>query len=117
MRAQNQITLRDEPAALSALQPMLPGAATAPTDHAEPSLIKAVLRHFWLVLVFAAVGGSVAGLYLMKARPLFVSECKLYIEPSGPRVLTETLGSAQRSNYLYTQAALIQSTPILQMVA
>src|SRR4051794_10856892 len=74
-----------------------------PPELPQPSIIKGVLRNFWLVLLFALVGAAGAWMFLKHARPLFTSESKIYIEPVGPRVLSDTLGSAQRSNYLYTQ--------------
>src|SRR5450432_3462450 len=83
----------------------------------EPSILRGIMRHFWLVVLFALIGAGGAWFYLRHARPYYLSESKIYIEPSGPKVLTETLGSAQRSNYLYTQAELIKSTPILSIVA
>jgi capsular exopolysaccharide synthesis family protein len=118
MRAQDQIIMRDQRGAMAPLQPMLPTlGAQPPVDHAEPSLIKAVLRHWWLVIVFATVGGAAATAYLAKAQRFYTAEEQIYIQPSGPAVLSESLASAERSNYLYTQAEMIMSTPILQQVA
>ena len=66
------------------------------------------------MLLFALLGAVGAIAYLSEAQNYYTSEETINIDPSGPRVLSETLASAQRSNYLYTQAELIKSTPILQ---
>src|SRR4051812_31863025 len=90
-------------AALAAYQPQMPMPyVAAPVQHApvppelpQPSIIGAVLRNFWLVLLFATVGAAGAWMFLKHARPLYTSESKITLEPVGPRVLSETLGSAQ----------------------
>jgi capsular exopolysaccharide synthesis family protein len=104
---------------MTALGPVVPQAhvMAPPPELPEPSITAAVLRNFWLVLLFAVVGAGGAWLFLKHARPLFTSESKIYIEPAGPRVLSDVLGSAQRSNYLYTQAEVIKSAPILALVS
>ncbi|HVT90623.1 MAG TPA: hypothetical protein VHD56_17340, partial [Tepidisphaeraceae bacterium] len=94
-----------------------PSAAQMPHNHPEPSIIRGILRNFWLVILFALVGGGISYLYLRKVKPLYLSEAKIEILPTGPKVLSDTLGSAQRSNYLYTQAELIKGTPVLSIVA
>jgi capsular exopolysaccharide synthesis family protein len=124
MRAREDIVLRNERMTAPALVMYQPNAASSalgpamPPELPEPSIIRGILRHFWLVIVFAAVGAGGAWTFIKYARPLYTSESKIYIQPSsGPRVLAETLGSTQRSNYLYTQAELIKSSPILTLVA
>jgi capsular exopolysaccharide synthesis family protein len=117
MRSRNDIVIREERSALmpqSAPQSMVP---SMPPELPEPSLLRAIFRHFWMVVVCAVLGAGGAWLYLKRATPMYTSTCKITIEPVGPRVLTDTLGSAQRSNYLYTQAQLIRSTPIISLAA
>lgn len=113
MRNENEMILRQESSAMMpySLPPALPPEPT------QPSMFKAILRHFWMVIVCAIIAGAGAVYYLKHAMPLYVSEATIYIRPTGPRVLSETLGSAQRSGYLYSQAELIKSTPILMRVA
>src|SRR3954466_10449120 len=104
MRAPNEMIVRDERAMQLPYQPHsmpVPVSPQMPPEVPEPSLLRAVFRHFWLVIVFAILGAGGAWFYLKHTTPMFTSTCKIYIEPTGPRVLTETLGSAQRSNYLY----------------
>ena len=94
--------------------PLPPGM---PQQICEPSLFRAVLRHFWLVVLCGLIGAGAAMAFLNYAQPRYTAASKIYIEPTNPRVLTDTLGSAQRSNYLYTQAEVIKSGPILSIVA
>ena len=129
MRArENEIMMRDpyqQQALLAAYQqqqagmlgPVLPASAMAAGETPEPSLLKAVMRHFWLVVLFALIGTGAGYVFIRSVTPLYTSEAKIYIEPSGPKGINDGLGSSQRSNYLYTQAELIMSTPILQLAA
>jgi len=78
------------------------------------SLVKIIWRSRWIVLfaTVAALGGAFA--YLSKATPIYTSTSKIYVEQSGPRILEEAEGvMTQSKNYLYTQAGLLKSTPIL----
>jgi capsular exopolysaccharide synthesis family protein len=111
--------VRDDRAALAPYQPMVP-ALSSPmyAEPPEPSVLRGIWRHFWMVILFAVIGAGGAVAFLKHATPLYTSEAQIYIQPqSNLRVLNESLGSAQRSNYLYTQASLICSTPILNIVA
>ena len=50
----------------------------------------------------------------MKATPIYTSTARLYVEQSGPKIITEYEGVMTGSkNYLYTQSELIKSTPIV----
>jgi len=79
------------------------------------SLIQIMWRSRWILLIttLAALIGAFA--YLQKATPIYTSTSRIYVEQSGPRIMTETEeGVMTRSkNYLYTQAELLKSTPIL----
>ena len=78
------------------------------------SLVKIIWRSRWIVFfaTVAALGGAFA--YLSKATPIYTSTSKIYVEQSGPRILEEVEGvMTQSKNYLYTQAELLKSTPIL----
>jgi len=78
------------------------------------SLVKIIWRSRWIVLfaTVAALGGAFT--YLSKATPIYTSTSKIYVEQSGPRILEEAEGvMTQSKNYLYTQAGLLKSTPIL----
>src|SRR4051812_20431660 len=111
MRAREDMMLRDDRNLVAAYHggaapPMVatPFAPTLPPEAPEPSIIRGILRHFWLVVLFAVVGAGLAWVYLKNARPLYESTAKIYIEPSGPRAFADVLANTQRSNYLFTQA-------------
>jgi capsular exopolysaccharide synthesis family protein len=54
--------------------------------------------------------------YLLMATPLYTGESRLVVEQVGPRVLDTTMDvSRQSDTYLYTQAELIKSIPVLEM--
>ena len=52
---------------------------------------------------------------LLKRHPIYTSTSRIYVEQSGPKIITEMeVGLMTRSNnYLYTQAELLKSTPII----
>ena len=62
----------------------------------------------------ALVGLAVALVYLAMATPKHRCTSRLYVERSGPRFLTTQQGlMTQSRNYLFTQAELLRSVPIL----
>jgi len=74
-----------------------------------------IWRGRWLIL-FATVSVLAAtSVYLNVATPMYTSTSKIYVEQEGPRILMETEGRVmtQSNNYLYTQAELLRSEPIL----
>ncbi|MCK5472950.1 MAG: hypothetical protein KAI59_02880, partial [Planctomycetes bacterium] len=73
-----------------------------------------VLRHRLIILSTAILFLVGAFLYLLKATPIYTSSSRLYVEQTGPRIMSEYEGVMTRSkNYLYTQGALLKSTPIV----
>ncbi len=94
-----------------------PGMGGAPAaGSSEADLLRGILRHAWLVIIFALLGLGGAWLYLTNATPKYQAWAKIYIEPSGPRVLTETVNQSQRINYLFTQCEVLKSTPVLTLL-
>jgi len=81
------------------------------------SLLEVVWRNRWIVLaciVLALVGGFI---YVLKATPIFLSTSRVYVEQTGPKIIENVQGvMTQSKNYLYTQAELMKSTPVLSMV-
>ena len=79
------------------------------------SLIQIMWRSRWIVLIttLAAMIGAFA--YLQKTTPIYTSTSRIYVEQSGPKIMSETEeGVMTRSkNYLYTQAEILKSTPII----
>ncbi|MGD8787498.1 MAG: Wzz/FepE/Etk N-terminal domain-containing protein, partial [Phycisphaerales bacterium] len=78
------------------------------------SLVQIILRSRWIILLATVVTLGAAFVYITKATPIYTSTSRIYVEQSGPRILTEAEGvMTQSKNYLYTQAELLRSTPIL----
>ncbi|MCH8194098.1 MAG: hypothetical protein IIA65_08775, partial [Planctomycetes bacterium] len=94
---------------------MIPDLAGMPESGQPDSLVVVFWRHSWIIIgcvVLALIGGFV---YLAKATPLFTSSSRLYVEKSGPKIMSDMeegifTGS---KNYLYTQVELMKATPIL----
>lgn len=116
MHARQEIIVRDNPQMpLGAYMPSFQPAPVGPMEEEGGSILGAIWRHIWLVALFGAIGAGAAVVYLKKATPLYESEASIYCELTGPRVLSDTIGSAQRQNYLFTQAQLMTTTPLLQL--
>ncbi|HEW79464.1 MAG TPA: hypothetical protein ENH34_05840, partial [Phycisphaerales bacterium] len=79
------------------------------------SLSEVLLRNFWILLISTVLALTGGAYYLFKATPIFSSTSRVYVEQSGPKILTEVEGvMTQSKNYLYTQAELLKSTPIVR---
>jgi len=78
------------------------------------SLIQIIWRNRWIMLL-ATIGAFV---YISKVTPIYTSTSRIYVEQSGPRIITEMEEGVmtQSKNYLYTHAELLKSTPILTAV-
>ncbi len=114
MPERRELILREDHAALAPQSLMRPLPAP---ESQEPQILLGILRHWWLIVLFALVGAGVAMIYLKQAQPLYRSYSKLYIAPAaGP--LADALGTAtQRSSFLFTQCEVMRSTPILTKAA
>ena len=91
---------------------VLPGPGRLKTLSGSDDLLKILWRNRWLMLLsvlLALVGGF---LYLRVATPIYRSSSRLYVQQNVPPVLRFDSGGPQRYN-LYTQAALLSSTRIL----
>ncbi len=87
-------------------------------DQTQENLLWIILRHRWIVLSAAVVCVITAFTYLLKATPIYTSASRLYVEQTGPKIINDYEGYMTRSNnYLYTQAELMRSTPIISEVA
>jgi len=84
----------------------------------QESLLEIALRHRWTILLTVILFLFAAFVYLLKTIPTYTSTARLYVEQSGPKIISEYEGVMTRSkNYLYTQSELIKSTPIVAPVA
>jgi succinoglycan biosynthesis transport protein ExoP len=79
------------------------------------SLIQIVWHSRWIVLLALIVVLVAAFTYIFKATPIYTSTSRIYVEQTGPKIITEIEQGVmtQSKNYLYTQAELLKSTPIL----
>lgn len=76
--------------------------------------LQIILRHRWTILVTTILSLVVTFLYLLKATPIYTSTSRVYVEQSGPKIMSEYEGlMTQSKNYLYTQGELMKSTPIV----
>jgi capsular exopolysaccharide synthesis family protein len=82
------------------------------------SLALILWRSRWIVLATTVAALTAALIYVIKATPIYTSTSRIYVEQSGPKIFTETQEGimTQSNNYLYTQAELLTSTPILAAV-
>jgi len=79
------------------------------------SLIQIMWRGRWTMLLTMILVPVAVFIYVRKATPIYTSTSKIYVEQSGPKIVTEMEEGimTQSNNYLYTQAELLKSTPIL----
>ena len=91
------------------------GTRESPTaDVVRGNLVQVLWRSRWLTLAVLIASVSAGFVYVSRIVPVYTSTSRIYVEPSGPRILTEAEGvMTQSKNYLHTQAELLKSTPIL----
>ncbi len=88
-------------------------------EHAEfdgPNLLQVIWHGRWIVLICTVVA-LVAGVwYLATATPIFEATSRIYVEKETPTAFSGDIGigMTQSRNYLYTQAELFRSRPILE---
>lgn len=90
-----------------------------PTDKrlSHDGFLEIALRHRWTVLLTIILCLSAGFFYFLTATPIYTSTSRLYVEQSGPKIISEYEGlMTQSKNYLYTQSELIKSTPIVAEV-
>ena len=79
------------------------------------NLLPILWRGRWIMLIMVGVALASAFIYVNTVTPTYTSKSRIYVEQTGPKIITEMEeGVMTRSqNYLYTQAELLTSTPIL----
>ncbi len=88
--------------------------ATTPVGVLRDNILGLLWRNRWSSLLCVVVSLLLGMAYITLSTPQYTSTSSLYVEQSGPRVLGESEGvMTQSKNYLYTQAELLKSTPIL----
>ena len=91
-----------------------------PQEHEIPQkgLLQIALQQRWIILLTTMVVLALAFYYVIKVTPIYTSTSRVYVEQAGPKIITEYQGvMTQSKNYLYTQAEMLKSTPILAGVA
>ena len=84
----------------------------------EESLLQIAFRHRQTILLTTVLFLAAAFIYILKATPIYTSTSRLYVEQSGPRIIGDFEGIMTRTNsYLYTQAEMLKSAPIVGEVA
>jgi len=77
-------------------------------------LVQIIWRSRWIILLTIVTALGIGFAYITIAIPVYTSTARIYVQQSGPKILTEAEGlMTQSKNYLYTQAELLKSTPIL----
>jgi len=91
------------------------GGAAEQFEGLSESLFEILWRRRWTVLVASVVALAGGFCYIQRATPRFQSTSRVYVEQSTPKIFRDMdEGMLSRStNYLYTQAELLNSTPIL----
>lgn len=91
-----------------------PSAPDALSSFIPDSLLEVIWRNRWIVLACVVVALSAGFVYILNATPIFTSTSRIYVEQSGPKIIEDSQGiMTQSKNYLYTQAELLKSTPIV----
>jgi len=93
---------------------VFPQGDALPQEDFSQVALQIVLRHRWTILGTTILFLVIAFLYLLKATPIYTSASRIYVEQSGPKIISELEGVMTRSgNYLYTEGELLKSNPIV----
>src|SRR5262245_5076694 len=83
----------------------------------ETNLLQLAWRSRWILLLCMLIGGGAAWGVIMRVTPRYTSVSRLYVERNIPHVFGNEAQPGQSVGYLYTQAELICSSPVLAAVA
>ena len=88
--------------------------ASSVADANRRSVITILWRRRWTVLATVLLALAGATVYLIVATRIYTSHSSVYIEQQGVRILSDAQGlMAKSDSYLYTQAEVLKSAPIL----
>jgi len=94
-----------------------PAADTSLLEFSPDALLRVIWRRRWVVVLTSLMVVGCAALYLVLAAEQYVSTSRLYVERTGPKIISEQKGlMTQSRNYLFTQVELFRSGPILSQV-
>src|SRR6267142_2182486 len=105
-----------EPYALTVPHPGS-SAIDQPEKQRETNLLHVAWRSRWLILFCMAVGAAASWLILKRVTPIYKSVSRIYVERTLPQALLAQAQIGQSATFLYTQAELVRSTPVLAAVA
>ena len=96
----------------------------APAPHHRPSaepvrnnLLRLALRWWWVTPCCIAAALMMAKIYIIKTKPIYQSNSRIYVQQNRPRILEDNPFAVQQSaTYLSNESELIQSTPVLSLV-
>ena len=85
------------------------------TAEVQRSLVSILWYRRWIVFALTMLGIILGFVYVLTATPIYTSTSRVYVAQGGPKILNnDTAGYVSKSDsYLYTQAQLLGSTPIL----
>jgi polysaccharide biosynthesis transport protein len=86
------------------------------TDGAEAALLPTIWRQRWTVALATGACLLLCGLYLLVATPVYTIAARLRVHQGAPTIMSADKQEPERSdNYLYTEAEMLRSTPILAL--
>jgi capsular exopolysaccharide synthesis family protein len=105
-----------DPLSLSELESMPPhGELDQPQE--GTNLLGLAWRSRWMILLCTLLGAGTAWILLQRVTPRYLSVSRIYVEKNMPRFLATDLQTNRSASYLYTQAELMVSTPVLVAAA
>ena len=86
-----------------------------PLGSMSDSIVLVLWRQRWIVVGCVLAVLTAALFYLDRVTPLYTSTARVYVEQSGPRIIHEMQAGVMTAsmNYLYTQAELMNATPVV----
>ncbi|QDS96944.1 polysaccharide biosynthesis tyrosine autokinase [Adhaeretor mobilis] len=94
-----------------------PNAGKGDDSALQTNLLSIAWQARWLLLLTVLLGVGCAWLYLQRVVPRYTSVSRIYVERSLPQIFASDAQRGTSSSYLYTQAELITSTPVLAAAA
>ena len=89
-------------------------AEPAQTTSLSSGFLEVLWKHKWVMILSVFLSLAAGTTYLLKARPIYTSSARIYVEQNGPQIITSSEGfMTQSKNYLYTQCELFKATPIV----
>ena len=105
-----------DPLSLSELEPM-PSYGELDQPREGINLLGLAWRSRWLILLCTLLGAGAAWVLLQRVTPRYLSVSRIYVEKNMPRLLESDFQANRSASYLYTQAELMVSTPVLAAAA